>query len=78
MFSTPKTLPAPPIPAELWMLWVLPDAEDGTGGNCWCRATDDPRGGENYLVSTSKADAEAAAAHQGEMYFLDCLPVRVK
>jgi hypothetical protein len=74
---TTTTTETPTAPAELWMLWHPGDDELKSGPG-WCKAIDNPRGGENFLVCLSEADAIAAAKHQAETFFIDCTPVRVK
>lgn len=64
-------MPEPKIPDELWMLH---DTLDGS----WIVSIDDATEGNTFLVSLSEAAARAAAAHQKELYDLDCVPVRVK
>jgi hypothetical protein len=67
---------APEIPGELWMLMNRNDSCEPEGG--WVRSFDDAPSGETFLVAFSEKEALAAAAHQNELYFLNCVPVRVK
>lgn len=73
-----ETVPMPVAPGELWMLWKIGRVDNDDFTPEWCKALDDPRGGENHLVCLSEADAIAAAQHQLNSWGLVCRPVRVK
>lgn len=65
------TIKAPPVPDELWMLWVIDSSK-------YLVSIDEARGGTTYLIAFSKTEAEEAARHQFEQYFVESIPVRVK
>jgi len=44
----------------------------------WIAPVDDPPGGEGILAATTRADAEAMAAHQADCYGIQCKPVKFK
>ena len=69
-------LPAPPIPAELWALWI--DVPAHKHGGYYVVSIDDAPHGETILASLTEREAEFAAMHQNENYNLDCRPVRIK
>jgi hypothetical protein len=74
MATREKQIAGPAIPSELWML-----LDAGNGPRNWVKATDGLGGlAESYLVAFTEAEAQAAAEHQNEMYYMDCRPVRVK